>query len=311
MTVEILLYLGLLLVSLATLLKASDWFVDAAERIGLSLGISPFIVGVTIIAFGTSLPELAASIAAVMVDESEIVIGNVVGSNISNVVLILGVVAVVAREIRLTFRIMDLDIPLLVASSFLLWFVVRDRHVSMLEAVLLLIGLAVFLINTLKDDSPKEETDDLTVTWRSYALMILGGALVYLGANFTIVTIQKLSTLAGISPEIIALTLVALGTSLPELVVSLNAAAKQKTGMAVGNILGSNVFNTFAVMGIPALFGDLEIPQNILDFSLPFMVAITLIFTVMCVTNKISRWEGAMLLLFYAFFIIETLKDAF
>jgi cation:H+ antiporter len=311
MTVEILLYLGLLLVSLATLLKASDWFVDAAERIGLSLGISPFIVGVTIIAFGTSLPELAASIAAVMVDESEIVIGNVVGSNISNVVLILGVVAVVAREIRLTFRIMDLDIPLLVASSFLLWFVVRDRHVSMLEAVLLLIGLAVFLINTLKDDSPKEETDDLTVTWRSYALMILGGALVYLGANFTIVAIQKLSTLAGISPEIIALTLVALGTSLPELVVSLNAAAKQKTGMAVGNILGSNVFNTFAVMGIPALFGDLEIPQNILDFSLPFMVAITLIFTVMCVTNKISRWEGAMLLLFYAFFIIETLKDAF
>jgi cation:H+ antiporter len=311
MTVEILLYLGLLLVSLATLLKASDWFVDAAERIGLSLGISPFIVGVTIIAFGTSLPELAASIAAVMVDESEIVIGNVVGSNISNVVLILGVVAVVAREIRLTFRIMDLDIPLLVASSFLLWFVVRDRHVSILEAILLLIGLAVFLINTLKDDSPKEETDDLTVTWRSYALMILGGALVYLGANFTIAAIQKLSTLAGISPEIIALTLVALGTSLPELVVSLNAAAKQKTGMAVGNILGSNVFNTFAVMGIPALFGDLEIPQNILDFSLPFMVAITLIFTVMCVTNKISRWEGAMLLLFYAFFIIETLKDAF
>jgi cation:H+ antiporter len=228
MTVEILLYLGLLLVSLATLLKASDWFVDAAERIGLSLGISPFIVGVTIIAFGTSLPELAASIAAVMVDESEIVIGNVVGSNISNVVLILGVVAVVAREIRLTFRIMDLDIPLLVASSFLLWFVVRDRHVSILEAILLLIGLAVFLINTLKDDSPKEETDDLTVTWRSYALMILGGALVYLGANFTIVAIQKLSTLAGISPEIIALTLVALGTSLPELVVSLNAAAKQK-----------------------------------------------------------------------------------
>lgn len=305
---EILMYFGLFIVSLAVLLWASDRFVDAAERIGLSFGVSPFVIGVTIIAFGTSLPELASSIAAVLINESEVVVGNVIGSNITNILLILGVVAVVSKEVRMNFRVMDLDIPLLVGSAFLLWFVLADQKVSFLECLLFLAALVVFLINSFKGGEEESEGERPTATWWHYFMMILGGALVYLGATYTIVAIQRISTLMEIDSEIIALTLVALGTSLPELVVSVTAAAKNKADIAVGNVLGSNIFNAYAVMAIPGLIGDLKIPDNILSFSLPFLVAITVLFSVSTITHKFTRWEGVMLLVFYAFFLLELLK---
>ena len=132
--------------------------------------------------------------------------------------------------------------------------------------------------------------------------MIAGAGLVYAGAHFTIVAIGEISAGLGINQEIIALTCVALGTSLPEVAVSITAARKGNSAMAVGNVLGSNVFNTFMVMGIPAFIGPLTIPQNILDFSLPFMVGVTVIFALICITPRISKWEGWMLVLFYTFF---------
>lgn len=295
--------------SLAALLWASDRFVDAAEKIGLSLGISPFIIGVTIIAFGTSLPELASSIAAVFVGESEIVVGNVVGSNITNILLVLGLVAIVSKSVKLNFRVMDIDIPLLVGSAFLLWFILQDQKVSVIEALLLLVGLVIFLINTFKGEDNEEKSERTKADWKQYVFLVLGAGLVYLGATYTIVAIQQISTILQISSEVIALSLVALGTSLPEVVVSVTAAAKKKSAIAVGNVLGSNIFNTYAVMGIPALMGDLKIPDNILTFSLPFMVAITVLFGIICVSNKISRWEGVMLVLFYCYFFIELVKE--
>jgi cation:H+ antiporter len=151
MGLEIAMYIGLFILSLAALLRASDWFVSAAERIGLSLGISPFIIGVTIIAFGTSLPELAASIVAVFANESEIVIGNVVGSNITNILLVLGLVAIVAKKVELNDRVRDLDVPLLVGSSILMWFALNDQVLSFGEALLFLAGLTVFLSIALKE----------------------------------------------------------------------------------------------------------------------------------------------------------------
>ena len=150
MTAEILPYAGLFILSLGVLLKASDWFIDSAEEIGLSLGISPYIIGVTIIAFGTSLPELATSVASVFADDSEIVIGNVVGSNITNIALVLGLVAIYVKNIELEGNIWKLDMPFLWFTAFLLWFVVRDQNVSYFEASLLLAGLIIFLAFSLK-----------------------------------------------------------------------------------------------------------------------------------------------------------------
>lgn len=301
---EIILYLGLFLVSLVVLLKASDWFIDAAEQIGLSLGIPPFIIGVTIVAFGTSLPELATSIAAVISGESEIVVGNVVGSNITNIALVLGLVAVVVKEIRLDNNIWHLDMPYLWGSAFLMWFVLIDRHFSLFEALVFLLGIGVFLAFPLKaGKDPGMESARYRLPLRTYLMLLAGGALVWLGADYTIFAIQKLSVIAGIEPRIIALSAIALGTSLPEIIVSLKAARKGKTGIAVGNVLGSNIFNTYVVMGIPSLFGQLEIPEDIIHFHLPLMIAMTLLFGIMSNNMVITRREGAVLILFYLVFL--------
>lgn len=303
---ELLTYLGLFVVSLSVLLKASDWFIDSAEAIGLSFGISPYIIGVTIIAFGTSLPELATSIAALHAGESQVVVGNVIGSNITNVLLILGIVAAITRGgIRMEGQmIMEVDMPLLVISAFLMMFCLWDGNLSIFEAVLLFGSLVVFLVNSMRSDK-SDDGDRPTVTWKEYLLLIVGAALVAVGAHYTMTAVEKLSELAKIPSEVIALSLIALGTSLPELVVSMNAARKGKTAMAVGNVIGSNIFNTYAVMSIPRFIEDLTIPAGIQTFSLPFMVGITVLFAVIASTNKIPRPAGFMMLILYAFFIVS------
>lgn len=308
---EILMYTGLFIVSLGVLLKASDWFIDSAEQIGLSLGVSPFIIGVTIVAFGTSLPELATSIASVLSGESEIVTGNVVGSNITNIALVLGLAALVVDKIELEYNIWHVDMPFLWGSAFLLWFVLRDLHFSLFEGLLFILGIVIFLAYSFKsEDGEKEKIDRPSVNWKTYALLVAGGAFVYLGADYTILAIRKLSTFAGIDPEIIALSAVALGTSLPEVIVSLNAARRGKASIAVGNVLGSNIFNTYIVMGISSFFGELVIPTNINDLFLPLMVAMTILFGIMANNKKITRWEGVLLLMFYAFFFGQLIEAA-
>ncbi len=301
---EVLLFFLLFAVSLAVLLKAADWFVDAAETIGLSLGISPFIIGITIVAFGTSLPELAASIASVYAGESSIVVGNVIGSNITNIVLVLGLTAFFVREIKLESNVWDIDLPYLLGSSFLMWFALSDKHYSFFESILFFTGIVVFLVYSFQSGKDVEHYK-VKINWQTIAKLIVGGVLVYFGADYTIYSIVQLSELAGINPEVIALTAVALGTSLPEVIVSINAARRGKTAIAVGNVMGSNIFNTYAVMSIPSFFGPLTIPDSIVTFSLPLMIAMTLLFSVMCISNKISRWEGLFLLMFYAFFLVE------
>ena len=304
---ELILNIGLFVLSLAVLLKASDWFIDSAERIGLSLGISPFIVGVTIVAFGTSLPELAASIAAVYGGKSELVISNVVGSNITNIALVLGLTAVTVKQIDLEYNIWHIDMPYLWGSAFMLFLVLLDGHLSVAEAILLLVGIVMFLTYTMASTS--EKSDDRPKTnWRDFAFLVLGGALVALGARYMIISIEVLSNRAGIDPEIIGLFAVALGTSLPEIVVSLNAGRKGKASIAVGNVLGSNIFNTYVVMGIPRLIGDLEIPQKILDFDIIMMLAMSIMFGIIVNNKKVTRWEGFVLLLFYALFLVEIFK---
>lgn len=309
MDVSVILLNGLgFIVSLAVLLKASDWFVDGAEQIGLSLGISPFVVGVTIVAFGTSLPELATSIAAVAYGNSEIVIGNVVGSNVTNILVVLGVTALWGRVIHLGHNIMDIDMPLLIISSFLLYYVISDLHISMVEVVILLAAMATFLIGSFGNNERVPSVDRTEFRWQSMVRLIVGGVLVWLSADYTIQFIQVISTEAGVSPDIIAISAVAIGTSLPEIVVSIMAARRGQTEMAVGNVLGSNIFNTYFVMGVPALFGELIIPGSFKEVFLPIMLGVTAVFAFICHSGRISRWEGLALLLFYALFLAEVVR---
>lgn len=302
---DILLNFLLFAISLAVLLKASDWFINGAEKIGLSFGVAPFIIGVTIIAFGTSLPELATSIASVTGGKSEIVIGNIIGSNITNIALVIGVVAVISKEIKIENDIMNVDMPKLLASALLLWFILQDLHVSITEAVVCMIGIIIFLFYTVSADRNINKDQLPKATWKDYLLLVTGGVLVYFSSGYAIDFVSAFAVGVGIPLKIVGLTLVALGTSFPELVISVQAARQGKTGIAIGNVLGSNVFNTFLVLGIPRFFGALVIPPDTLTFSLPMMLALTLLFAFMCVTRRISRWEGLILLLIYVYFISE------
>lgn len=306
----LLVQIGVFTVSIIGLLWASDRFVESAERIGLSWGISPFIIGVTIVAFGTSLPELATSIAAVLGDESSIVVSNVVGSNITNIALVLGLSAVVVRSIDLEKNLWHIDIPFLWGSAFLLYFLVSDGRFSIFEALICLAGIVLFLSYSLKDDNKPAAEDRPKASWKDYVFLIGSAALVSVGASYAIDSITNISSILNIAPKVIALTAVALGTSLPEVAVSLSAARKGRASMAVGNALGSNVFNTFIVMGIPRLFGPLEIPADILSTYLPLMVAMTILLGIMSNNRQISRMEGMVLLLFYVWYLGQIIESA-
>lgn len=308
---DILLWVGVFVLSLAALVKASDWFVMGAEQIGKALGVSPFIIGVTIVAMGTSLPELASSIAAVYFNNSEIVVGNAIGSNITNILLVLGLVAVVGKKFEIKHDIMNVDIPLLIASSLLVWFVLYDLHISIFEALILLAALVIFLVYNITQSEPttENEEDRESISWKTYLIVLGSGILIYFSATYTVQAISELSALLGINTEIIALSLVAFGTSLPEVIVSISATRKGNPEIALGNILGSNIFNSFAVIGIPTFFGEIIIPESILSFSLPMMLGVTLLFGIMCISRRISQWEGYMLLLFYVLFLSGLFKD--
>lgn len=306
MSIPLLTSLGLFALSLFALLKASDWFVDASERIGLSLGISPFVIGVTIVAFGTSLPELASSIVATLNGESEIVIGNVVGSNVANICLVLGIVAIVARKVELDFSVLDVDVPVVVASAVVLWALTRDGSVSVVDGVLLVGLLVVSLTNSFRSRRNEADTQEAVAAGgRSYALLVIGAVGVYFGAKYTVESIQDLSASFGIDSGVIAASAVALGTSLPEVIVSVAAARKGKPGMAVGNVVGSNIFNSFGVTGIPAFFGEVVVPAEQVAFSMPYMVGITVLFGFFATASNVSRWEGVMLVGLYVLFVVE------
>jgi len=306
---ELFQFIAIFAVSLFVLLKASDFFIDSAEKIGLALGISPFVIGITIVAFGTSLPELATSITAVLAGESSIVLGNVVGSNIANILLVFGLTAFVAGDqIKVGSGTLKLDIPVLLIASAGLYYAVYDSDFSIIEGVTGLALLAFYLIRSIRQDAGKEIRT--VIASRTYIVFLIAGVFVFLGSKYTIVGIEGISTIAGISPDLIALSMVALGTSLPEVVVSLQAAKRGKAEIALGNVIGSNIFNILAVMGFSRFVGSLIISESILGFSLPFMMAVTVLLSLLCVRGHMKKWVGAAFIIFYVLYIIYISMEA-
>jgi cation:H+ antiporter len=299
---DILIAFGLFAISLAVLLKAAQYFIESAEKIGLAFGVEPFIIGITVVAFGTSLPELATSISAIYAGNSEIIIGNVVGSNVTNIALVIGLLAVMKKELRIDSDIMNIDMPKLLAATIFLWFILDDLKVSIFEAILSIVGIVIFILYSVTADRLLNIAERPKLNWKDFLFLAVGAAAVYFGSNYTVKYASELATLAGIPVKIIGFTLIAFGTSLPELIVSIQAMKQGKSGIAIGNVLGSNVFNSFCVMGIPAFFGDIVIPESTTAFTLPFMSLLTLLFAFMCISRRISRWEGMVLLLFYVYF---------
>jgi len=315
MAESLILWIGILVASLAVLAKSSDYFTDSAEVIGKYFKLPAFIIGVTIVAIGTSLPELVSSLFAVFNGASEIVVGNVIGSNITNIFLVLGITAIFSKKIKILHELSRVDLPLLVGSAFLFAFAIWDGVFSIFEAILFMAGLIFYLIYTMSTQDKNEDVSaekkikkDLEkekLSSKTWLIFLISSFFIFLGAKYTVDSVIQLSEILNIGTEIIAIGAVALGTSLPELMVSLTAVRKGKAEIAVGNILGSNIFNTFAVMGIPAFFGVLIIPQSILSFGLPLMLAATLLYFFIAQDKEITKWEGWMLIMFYVFFVIK------
>jgi cation:H+ antiporter len=297
--------------SLAVLVKASDLFVNAAEKIGQSFGMPHFIIGVVIVGAGTSLPELVSSVLAVIGGTSEIVVGNVLGSNMTNIFLILGIAGVVGKNLRISYDILEIDLPIFLGAALLIAFMIYDGNFSRGEAIICLLGLFLFVLNTLKGQKQKgEDTARKPAGVQAWAMLLASSVLIFLGAKYTVDSVIALSKIFNIGAEVIALSAVALGTSLPEVLVTITAARKGKPEMAIGNVMGSNIFNSFAVMGIPGLIGSLHIPEDVISFALPFSIAATFLYVIIIVDRKLNLWEGCLLLLFYLFFLLHLLGIA-
>lgn len=322
-------WLGVFAISLVVMIKGADWFLKSAEKIGLAAGLSPFIVGVTIVGLGTSFPEMISSLVAVFDGFTEIVPANAIGSNIANILLVVGASVLIGKRLTMTKSLIDIDLPLLAITTLLAMGVVWDGVVSRAEGVILLLTFVIYILYTAfhRDDEAEIEIDILPsrVERRKHKthplrkkgtdverpklvpfdfLLFIGGlAGLLIGAKYLIDSVVALSEIVGIGVGIISLAAVSLGTSMPELAVSLRAALKRKSEVALGNIFGSNVFNLLAVMGIPALIKPLTVDSQTLALGVPALLAATLLFTISGISNRIYMWEGAAYVLFYFFFI--------
>ncbi len=317
--------------SLIVLIKGADWFLASAEKIGLSIGLSPFIIGVTIVALGTSLPELISALIAVSKGVTEIVAANAIGSNIANILLVVGVSSILAKKLVASKSLIDLDAPLLAISTVLVLGVLADKKVVFIESLFLVFLYLVYLAYTIIHREEKKEIQDKKflpsrlerrkhffsflplrkifqekdIGLKDIVLLVVGGICLFFGAQYLIDSIVQLSLLFNITAGVISLTAVALGTSLPELVVSGKAALKGKPEVALGNIFGSNVFNILVVIGFPGLFSTLFLDQQTFRLGLPALGLVTLLFIISIISQKIHIWEGIMYLFLYVFFVLK------
>lgn len=307
------------------MVKGADWFLSGAERIGLAAGLSPFIVGVTIVAAGTSLPELISSLFALGQGATEIVAANAIGSNIANILLIIGISSLIGKKLIIDKDLINLDLPLLATTTGLFLAVAWDKSITRPEAIILVLAYVIYFLYTLfyKESSAITE-DDLaleskktehalekldstsqkqTITFKEIAFLILGALGLIFGAQYLIESVINLSAIWSIAPGVIAITAIAFGTSLPELLVSGLAAYRGKTEVAIGNVLGSNVFNLLLVVGIPGIIQPLTLDTQTFTLGLPFLIISTVLFIFAGISRKIHLWEGSLFLLIYILFI--------
>ena len=295
--------------SLTLLLFAARFFTQAAERIGQALGMSTFMVGVIIVGVGTSLPELVSGLVSVGQGVSEIVSGNVLGANVSNLLLILGVSTLfsILRPVYLGEAYIAIDLHFLLGSAFVLGVVMSDGVVGRVEGLCLLAVYAVFVVYLLKEGGSSESNGEIRPKVEARDIMTIAVSVVgiYFGANWTVDSLQGLATGLGVPTAVVAVTILALGTTLPELVVSITAAQQGKASLAVGNILGSCIFNSLVVVGAGAVFGGVKAPPELTGFALPFVVGSSVLFYLLVQDRRISRWEGMLFLTMYVLFILK------
>ena len=311
---QLLIWSGFLVAALFALVRGADVFVVGAKQVGASLGMSKFAIGVLIVGFGTSLPELASSIAAALQGNTEIVIANAVGSNITNILLVVGVLAALGGRIIIKRDLIKTELPIFFIASTHFLAVVYDGTVDRLEAMLLL-GTFLAYMWYLFVEAREEDSVELAGMGRrprlqakSVAFIVLGIAAVLIGANYTVDMVVNIATALSVPLGLVSIAAIALGTSLPELFVSLQALKTGEAELAIGNIFGSNAFNILVVIGIPGIITPLVADDVVMQLGIGVLLAASAIFFVNGLARQIMRWEGVMMLLFFAFFILKLVQ---
>lgn len=305
------------------LILGAEFLVKGASRLALSAGISPLVVGLTVVAFGTSAPELAVTVGSAVSGEGDVALGNVVGSNIFNVLFILGLAALIA-PLTVSHRLVRLDVPLVIAASFLTLLLTLDGTLGRADGAILFAGIiayTVFLAVQSRQGRRDRGDDALPSTetrnWRTWAknggLVAAGLTMLILGSGWLVQAAVDVASDLGVSELVIGLTVVAAGTSLPEIATSVLASVRGQRDIAVGNIVGSNLFNLLAVLGLGSLVAPqgIAVPPGALTFDLPVMIAVAVVALPLFFTGYlIARWEGAVLLGYYVVYTTWLVLEA-
>lgn len=302
------------LAGLAVLVVGADVLVRGASRLAVSFGVSPLVVGLTVVAFGTSAPEMAVSVGSALAGNPDLALGNVVGSNICNVLLILGISALIT-PLLVDEQIIRQEIPIMIGASALLVVMALDGNIGLLESIALfglVIAYTVFLVvqsrRASKSVQDEFETEIPTSTWdRHWAVQVgliaAGLVMLVVGADWLVDSAVAFARAFGVSDLVIGLTVVAVGTSMPEIATSIVAAIRGQRDIAVGNVVGSNVFNILAVLGAAGIAAGAGLPvsEAARNFDLWVMLAVAFACLPIMITGReIARWEGVIFLAYYA-----------
>lgn len=321
---------------IAGLLVAANLVVSGASQIGIRFGLSPAVVGLTILAFGTSAPELAVVGQSVAADDTELAVGGIIGSNIANILLVVGLIATL-RAIRVQSRVVTIDVPIMIGASVLFLVFALDSVIERWEALVLLVGIVAFTVWTIRSTrggSPPvegsgadareeaEDPDDVSgrpprIDTRPIPLLagqvLVGIAGLALAANVVVGAAENIAADLGVPELIVGLTIVAIGTSAPEIVTSVVAATRGQADLAVGNAFGSNIFNIMFVLGAVGLISPrgIAISEEALALDLPVMLAAAVACIPVLVTDHIlRRWEGLVFLAYYVAYIAFLVLDS-
>ena len=308
----------LLIIGFIVLIKGADIFVDGASSVALNFKLSKMLIGLTIVAFGTSAPEFAVSVKSIISNNSDMVLGNVIGSNILNILLIIGICSLI-KPIKVKSNTVMKELPIVMLFSTLLFFLIKDdlfvsnvNMVSRNDGFVILLFFAIFIYYLISIMRNKKDEDGESAKYgigKSILFTLLGIVCIIMGSNVVVDSASSIATMIGISQKMIALTVVAFGTSLPELVTSIVSTRKGEQEILVGNIVGSNIFNIGIVLGLPvAMFGGIPaIGFNIVDL-ITMIVAAVLLFAFAYKDHKVGRYEGIFMLIvfviYYTFVII-------
>lgn len=311
--------IALLIIGFVMLIKGADWFVDGAAGIADKLHIPQLIIGLTIVAMGTSAPEAAISISASVQGSADIAVGNILGSNILNILIILGITSVIT-PLAVQKSTVKCEIPFVIIISVIFGLIgLFDNSIGFIDGILLWVlfiaYIAYLFIMTKKGKIQADESDDEDngkkpkKVWQLILFGIIGIALVVFGSNITVNAATEIATMFGMSERFIGLTIVALGTSLPELVTSITAALKKNADIAIGNIVGSNIFNILFVIGTSAMITPVAYQnQFLVDSIFCVATAMLLLLLVLNKDKKLKRWGGILMLICYAGYFVYLIR---